>query len=74
MKSCATCYFARKDPRGADNADRICRRYPPKAFPTQVKHPISGEMTMASITVWPPVDIKNDGCGEHKPHLAATNG
>jgi len=75
MKSCATCYFAKKDPNAAPGQPGvICRRNPPYAFPTQVPHPISQKPVMATMTVWPPVNPKIDGCGEHRDKLAVAGG
>lgn len=56
---CALCLFACEN----KEAGKYCVRHPPRPFPSQVEHPITGAVTMISISIQPPV---KDGqwCGE----------
>lgn len=57
--------FSVPDESAADPKTRVCVRFPPSAFPTQIPHPITQQPTMATLALNPPANpIK--WCGEFK--------
>lgn len=65
---CKRCLFSVVNQRGEDPKSNVCVRFPPSAYPTQMKHPITQQMVMATLNCHPPAE-DDKWCGEFKGKL-----